>query len=85
LDAFTNLLGVLVSLYIIVSATQIIRMLAANDQRSIIARVPMARRAHHFLLSFAMHLRYKRVLTASTLPRPSSARRIGIRRVGDDL
>jgi TRAP-type C4-dicarboxylate transport system permease small subunit len=42
LDAFTNLLGILVSLYIIVSATQIIRMLAANDQRSVIARVPMA-------------------------------------------
>jgi TRAP-type C4-dicarboxylate transport system permease small subunit len=41
-DAFTNLLGILVSLYIIVSATQIIRMLAANDQRSVIAREPMA-------------------------------------------
>ena len=38
----TNLLGVLVSLVILVAATQIIQMLAANDQRSVIARVPMA-------------------------------------------
>jgi TRAP-type C4-dicarboxylate transport system permease small subunit len=42
LDVLTNLLGILVSLYIIVSATQIIQMLATNDQRSVIARVPMA-------------------------------------------
>jgi TRAP-type C4-dicarboxylate transport system permease small subunit len=42
LDVLTNLLGILVSLYIIVAATQIIRMLAANGQRSVIARVPMA-------------------------------------------
>ena len=42
LDIVTNLLGVLVSLVILVAATQIIQMLAANDQRSVIARVPMA-------------------------------------------
>jgi TRAP-type C4-dicarboxylate transport system permease small subunit len=42
LDSVTNLLGVLVSLVILVAATQIIQMLAANDQRSVIARVPMA-------------------------------------------
>jgi TRAP-type C4-dicarboxylate transport system permease small subunit len=42
LDMVTNLLGVLVSLALVVSATQIIQMLAANDQRSVIARVPMA-------------------------------------------
>jgi len=42
LDVVTNLLSVLVSLSLLVSATQIIQMLAVNDQRSVIARVPMA-------------------------------------------
>src|SRR5215813_9616298 len=42
LDIVANVLGVLVSLALVVSATQIIKMLATNDQRSVIARVPMA-------------------------------------------
>jgi len=42
LDIVANVLGVLVSLALVVSATQIIQMLATNDQRSVIARVPMA-------------------------------------------
>jgi C4-dicarboxylate transporter DctQ subunit len=42
LDIVTNLLGVLVSLALLVSATQIMQMLATNDQRSVIARLPMA-------------------------------------------
>jgi len=42
LDIVTNLLSLLVALALLVSTTQIIQMLAANDQRSVIARVPMA-------------------------------------------
>jgi TRAP-type C4-dicarboxylate transport system permease small subunit len=41
LDALTNLLALAVSLYVIVQAIQMIRMLATTGQRSVIARVPM--------------------------------------------
>ena len=41
LDVLTNLLGIAVSLYIIVQATQMIQMLTANGQRSVIGRIPM--------------------------------------------
>jgi TRAP-type C4-dicarboxylate transport system permease small subunit len=41
LDVCTNLLGIAVSLYVIFYASQMIRMLTATDQRSVIARVPM--------------------------------------------
>jgi TRAP-type C4-dicarboxylate transport system permease small subunit len=40
-DAFTNILAVAVSLYVIVQALEMIRMLAATGQRSVIARFPM--------------------------------------------
>jgi hypothetical protein len=42
-------------------------------------------RSQHFPLSFVNHVRYKRVLTASAMPTPSSARLTGRGRVGDDL
>jgi hypothetical protein len=38
-----------------------------------------------FLLSFGNHMRYKRARTTSPLPTLSSARRIGLGRVGNDL
>ena len=42
LDVFTNLLGIAVSVYILVYSSQMIQMLAAAGQRSIISRAPMA-------------------------------------------
>jgi len=36
-------------------------------------------------LSFVTHLRYTYARTASTIPTPSAARRLGVGRVGDDL
>jgi C4-dicarboxylate transporter DctQ subunit len=41
LDALTNLLVLAVSLYVIAQASQMIQMLTATGQRSVIARVPM--------------------------------------------
>ncbi len=41
LDVFTNLIGIGVSLYVIAYSAQMIRMLAATGQRSVIARIPM--------------------------------------------
>lgn len=41
LDTLTNLLALAVLLYVIVQSLQMIRMLAATGQRSVIARVPM--------------------------------------------
>lgn len=41
LDALTNVLALAVSLYVIVQSIQMIRMLAATGQRSVIARLPM--------------------------------------------
>jgi C4-dicarboxylate transporter DctQ subunit len=41
LDALTNLLALAVSLYVIVQSIQMIRMLVATGQRSVIARLPM--------------------------------------------
>ena len=41
LDALINLLTVAVSLYVIAQAVQMIQMLAATGQRSVIARFPM--------------------------------------------
>jgi hypothetical protein len=40
---------------------------------------------HHFRLSFANHVRYKYVLTVFAIPTLSSAHRIGIGRMSDDL
>ena len=44
-----------------------------------------ALRGYPFLLSFAHQVRYKYARTASPIPTPSSARRIGLGKVGDDL
>lgn len=41
LDGLTNVVALAVSLYVIVQSIQMIRMLAATGQRSVIARVPM--------------------------------------------
>ena len=41
LDVFTNLLGIAVYLYVIWQASEMLQMLAATGQRSVIARVPM--------------------------------------------
>ena len=41
LDVFTNLLGVAVSLYVIFYSSQMIQMLTATGQRSVIGRIPM--------------------------------------------
>ena len=41
LDALTNVLTLAVALYVIAQSLQMIRMLAATGQRSVIARVPM--------------------------------------------
>lgn len=41
LDALTNVVALAVSLYVIVQSIQMIRMLAATGQRSVIARLPM--------------------------------------------
>ncbi|HEY7678250.1 MAG TPA: TRAP transporter small permease, partial [Candidatus Methylomirabilis sp.] len=41
LDALTNLLAIAVSLYVIYQSLQMIRMLEATGQRSVIARIPM--------------------------------------------
>jgi len=41
LDVFSNLLGIAVSLYVIVYSGQMIGMLAATGQRSVIGRIPM--------------------------------------------
>lgn len=41
LDVFTNLLGIAVSLYVILYSAQMIQMLAATGQRSVIGRIPM--------------------------------------------
>jgi TRAP-type C4-dicarboxylate transport system permease small subunit len=41
LDVFTNLLGIGVSLYVMYYSYQMIGMMAATGQRSVVARVPM--------------------------------------------
>ncbi len=41
LDVFTNLLGIGVSLYVMLQASQMIQMLSATGQRSVIGRIPM--------------------------------------------
>jgi TRAP-type C4-dicarboxylate transport system permease small subunit len=53
LDALTNLLILGVSLYVIAQALQMIQMLTATGQRSVIARVPMNLMYMAVLLGFA--------------------------------
>ena len=42
-------------------------------------------RSHDFLLSSGSHMRYTYAQAALPIPTPSSARLIGLGRVGDDL